>query len=269
MQRHIFTALATTLAFMLMLSVAVRADAQQLKITVENLNPAEGFFLTPMWFGLHDGSFDLFEPGAAASAGLELIAEDGDPSTLQGEFAAPGRLQGVVFGPGGFGSMAGQPPVIDAGETASATIDLINPAAYPYFSFASMVIPSNDAFIGNNNPIGYELFNAMGEFIGPTTIEIHGDMIWDSGTEVNNTAGAAFSEFGMDMATDEGGTVMAHPGLSNFEGVGTPVGTIGAGLAPGANDLVARITITQIPEPVSLALVALGAIGLASARRRE
>lgn len=240
------------------------AKAQPLSISIENLSGADGFFLTPLWFGFHDGSFDLFDIGSSATLGLEELAEDGLLGNLQAEFDAPGRVQGVVANPAGFPGA----PVIDAGETAETLFSTVNPAAYRYFSFASMVIPSNDAFIGNGNPTAYEVFNAAGDFNGPLTIEVFGSQIWDAGTEVNDTFGAAFSTIG-GVSTDEGGTVQPHPGLANFEGTGTPAGfNVAAGAAPGASDLVARITISQIPEPASIALLSIAGLGLARGRRR-
>lgn len=256
--------------FLSALSLAVvglcqpQATAQNLKITVENLSPSTGFFLTPVWYGLHDGSFDLFDIGGAATPGLELLAEDGGTGTLEAEFAAPSRLQGVVANPAGFGGA----PLIDTGETATAIQQTFNPSAYRYFSFASMVIPSNDAFIGNESGTAYELFDAAGNFNGELTIDIFGADIWDAGTEVNDTFGAAFSGVG-GVGTTEGGTVQSHLGLSNFEGTATPVGLIGSGLAPGSATPVARITISQVPEPTTavMGVIALVGMGLAGRKR--
>jgi len=246
-------------------SVAVapfHATAQVLRIEIENLSPTNGFFLTPLWFGLHDGGFDLFDVGGSASPALESLAEDGVTAGIAADFAGPNRRQGVVTGPNGFGSVNPQPPLIDTGETGFAEIDIINPAAYRYFSFASMLVPSNDAFIANENQTAYEIFDALGNFSGPVVIDIFGDDVWDAGTEVNDTFGAPFSTIG-GTSSDENGTIWPHSGLGNFEGTGTPVGDIGAGLAPGAGDLVARITITQVPEPSSLALAASAMFGFA------
>ncbi|MEO1495663.1 MAG: spondin domain-containing protein [Planctomycetota bacterium] len=255
MQRHLLT-----IATLLLPAAAV---AQPLSISVENLADTDGFFLTPVWFGLHDGSFDLFDPGSAATLGLEELAEDGLLDNLQAEFAAPGRVQGVVANADGFGGA----PIIDPGETATTLLPTMNPAAYQYFSFASMVIPSNDAFIGNGNPLAYQVFNAGGDFIGPITIDVFGSNIWDAGTEVNDTLGAAFSTIG-GMSSDENGVVALHLGLADFEGTGTPAGSVALGAAPSSADLVARITITQIPEPTGLGLLSLAGLGLAGAGRR-
>ena len=234
--------------------------AQQIRVEVENLQPADGFFFTPVWVGFHNGGFDLFNTGEAASAGLELLAEEGDFSVLSSEFAGSGT-DGGVFGPAGFPGA----PVIDPGEITSAVFD-IGPNDR-YFSFASMVIPSNDAFIGNGDPLAYELFDANGIFNGPLTIDIVGGDIYDSGTEVNDGLGAAFSASG-GVSTQENGTVQLHPGLGNFLNTQTAAGTT-IGSIPGANTPFARITITQaIPEPTSVGLLC-GLVGGLMVRRKR
>jgi len=51
-----------------------------------------------------------------------------------------------------------------------------------------MVIPTNDSFIGNGDPLAYQVFNALGEIndmTGVFTIQVFGSDIWDAGTEVN------------------------------------------------------------------------------------
>ena len=65
------------------------ANAQQaVQVTFENLQPADGFYLTPVFAGFHDGSFDVFDAGTAASASLEAVAEDGMFAGLQADFTA-------------------------------------------------------------------------------------------------------------------------------------------------------------------------------------
>ena len=154
------------------------AEPRDLIVSIENLAMFDGFSLTPFWVGLHDGTFDLFDLGSAASPGLELLAEEGDASTLETEFAGPGRVQ--RSGIGNADGFAGA-PVIEPGETATGLVDVVNPSAYQFMSFASMVIPSNDAFVGNADPEAYRLFHADGSFTGPLTIEIFGADIWDAG----------------------------------------------------------------------------------------
>ena len=148
------------------------------------------------------------------------------------------------------------------------TVLVNDPMSNRYFSFASMVIPSNDAFIGNGGAMDYQLFDAAGNFNGPVTIEIFGGEIYDAGTEVNDGLGAAFSANG-GTATDEFLFVRLHPGLDNFIGTDTVAGTtITSGI--GSGELLATITIAQgIPEPGSLAVVAAGSAMVLIRRRRS
>lgn len=219
--------------------------------------------LTPLWFAFQDGTFDLFDPAASPTAGLELLAEDGDPAVLIGEFdaaAQPGNRQGVVFAPGGFPGA----PVVEPGETGVAYITATSPASYQYFSFASMVIPSNDTFIGNANPMQYQVFDASGNINDPSgvfTIQVFASNFWDSGTELNNGQGAAFSTIGGSPTNTSDGIGPAGD-LMEFLGTSTPSGVTINDL-PGSAELVATITISQVPEPASwLALMFAAPLGI-------
>ena len=223
--------------------------AEAVRFEVENLQPADGFFFTPVWAGLHNGDFDLFNSGERASAGLEVLAETGATGDLSAEFAQPGRLDTTI---------AGGP--IAPGATVNGHIGIINPAAYRYVSFASMLIPSNDAFFGNGNPLAYELFDAEGNFNGPIVIDIYGEDIYDSGTEVNNASGAAGFSLGFDgqgqgpSTDDPTGTVGLHPDLlENIVGIqtaaGTTIGSDGSGFLD-QDEPIARITIYVGEAPV-------------------
>lgn len=227
-------------------------SAQSYIVQVTNVGNSD-FSLTPMWFGFHSGGFDVFNPGSMASPGLELVAEEGDVSGLQANFSAmaPTGFQGVLANAAGFPGA----PVIEPNETASGVFNF-NGIANPFFNYASMVIPSNDAFIGNPNAT--QVLNPDGTVIGGTfTINIFGNQIWDGGTEVNNGMGAAFSLIG-GTGTTENGVVALLPagGLDNFIGTATPAGTINVGINPGL--LFARIEITAVPEPSSLFLLTFG-----------
>ncbi len=262
------TLLTTALATALMFQSTGHAQAVgDIQVSITNEGNSD-FFLTPLWFGFHNGTFDVFDAGSAASASLEALAEDGIVSGLQADFTAapgiPGDFQGVAANPAGFGGA----PVIDPGETATAFLTPANPSAYPYFSFASMIIPSNDAFIANDNPLEHLVFTNLNEINDPSgvyTIQIFGSNIYDAGTEVNDTLGAAFSTVG-GSGTDQNGVVTLNPDLSNFLGTNTPAGTTINDLqSPG--ELLATIEISVIPEPASASLLSLA--GAALLRRKR
>ncbi len=242
-------------------STDVPSTPTDIQVTVTNEGNSD-FTLTPLWFAFQNGGFDLFNTGAAPSPGLELIAEDGDVAVLTSEFDAagqPGNRQGAVFAPGGFGGA----PVIEPGETGTAYITPINPSNYQFFSFASMIIPSNDTFIGNESPTQYQVFTPGGDINDPSgtfTIQIFGNDLLDAGTEENNAMGAAFSTEG-GSPTDTTDGIGPAGDLNEFLNTGTPSGlTITDFIAPG--ELVATITISQLPEPstVTLAMLSLGGI---------
>ena len=220
-------------------------DMAAVQFEFEVIQPTDGYFVTEPWVGLHDGSFDLFNIGDRATPGLESIAEGGNTELLGSEFAQAGRLQATIGN--------GQVQFISPGETISGSIDVRNPLAYRYASFATMIIPSNDGFFGNENPLEFEIFDENGNFNGPIEIILTGADLWDAGTEVNNASGAAgfsrgFDGSGSGPSTDDpSSTVGAHPGLDNIVGLqtaaGTTIGSNGGG-ALASDEPILRIRIS-------------------------
>jgi len=229
----------------------VEAPAAQPTYVVEVINGTNTeFFATPVWFGLHDGSFDLFDVGSSANNALEVIAEIGDASSLIADFEAapgtPGDINGSVIG-----GATGIPP-ISPGETGTGSFAPINPANYQYFSFASMVIPSNDTFIGNDNALEYRIFDDNGAFLGTDGVfEIQVSNIYDAGTEINDSSAAGGAAFvaGADefVGADENGVVTRATDLSEFQGVNTPNGLTINDTTLGAGESFATIRIVEVP----------------------
>ncbi|MEM9148751.1 MAG: spondin domain-containing protein [Pseudomonadota bacterium] len=157
--------------------------------------------------------FVWFDTGAAASPGLEQLAEDGAATILADERrAADSESQGIVVtGEGG--------PV----ATLESTLDLIDVDATSngFVSYAAMILPSNDAFIGTNEAV--QLFSESGRFLGARTSTITGARVYDAGTEVNTEMDAAFiNQEGPNTGEDENGVVALHP---DFNGsLGNPDG---------------------------------------------
>jgi hypothetical protein len=243
----------------------LRAQDQQILLTIESLVPENGVYFSPVWVGFHDGNFDLFDLGSLASEAVERIAEDGNVSVLQTDFAAAtaatGGIDGVITSPAGFEGL----PVFDPGESVTTEFTL-SPASHRYMSFASMVVPSNDAFIGNHNPRAIELFDAAGTFKGKQIVTILGSMVWDAGTELNTEMDAAFiNQTAPDTGVPTMSPVLPHPGyLGSYGNPGSAPtilgGTNAAGklIDPAGSDftlpyaVVARITLEaapQTPEP--------------------
>ncbi len=180
----------------------------EIKVTIENLAPEAGTFLTPLWAGFHDGGFDSYDSGSPSSPGLERIAEDGNPEVLASEFFATnaGQVEGTLngIGPIGPGASTSKNFVLDANASSSR-----------YFSYVSMVIPSNDAYVANGDPLAHPIFDELGNFVG-ADFEILGTAINDAGTEVNdelpeNTA--FFGQMAPNTGTPENGVNADHPGF--------------------------------------------------------
>ena len=205
------TALAATLA------TAATSSAQSrptVVVTLENPQPSRGTLLTPVWVGLHDGTFDLYNRGEPASSPLggneiEALAEDGNNAPLAETFAReqPGAPQ-VPGLAGAFGPLA-------PGDTASVALE-VDPFAQRYLSYGSMILPSNDFFIANGNPEAVELFDGGGTFVGRDFV-VTGDRALDAGTEVNDEIASNVAFLGQsapDTGQPENGVVSPAEGFA-------------------------------------------------------
>lgn len=181
------------------------------RLTFKNKAPENGTYLTPVWVGFHNGSFDLFTAGESASTALERLAEDGNADPLVSLFKnmeGGGIQQMVTHNP----SKPPFPP--GAAQTITVTLDAHDPANQ-YLSFASMVIPSNDAFIGNDDPTELRLFDAHGNFVA-TSITRKGAQVYDAGSEVNDEMPqhtAFFGQTAPKSGQKENGVVHPHSGF--------------------------------------------------------
>ena len=208
----------------------------RIKVTVQNLSSEQGVFFSPFWLGFHDGSFDTFTPGEKASLPLEIIAEDGivglEPTTpefqplLDQAIAAGANLPpledtiATLFAteePNGiqaiaFANFFGFP----SGSEFSFFVD-VDPNIHSALSYASMVVPTNDGFVADAEPI--PIFSPDGVFL-PQQIEIRGADVFDAGTEVNDEDPSntpILSEppelffQAVRSGTPEDGTIQPHP----------------------------------------------------------
>jgi len=238
------------------------AQAVELTITVESLAPQNGSYLTPVWVAFHNGNFDIFDMGQPVSAAFERLAEDGNTGPLADMFTngGMGDVEATIPGPGG---------VYAPGDIQQFQIEVDGMSASSrYFSFASMIIPSNDAFISNDDPMAYRIFEDDGTFLG-VSFFILGSMVLDAGTEVNTEAPADTAFFGQmqpNTGQDENGVVHPHMGFKR-PGMG---GILDSPMFANADFIasgypIAHITIT--PEPTSAALLIIGGAVLLRRRR--
>lgn len=183
-------------------------------VTAENSAPDRGAFQTPIWVAAHNGSFDLYDRNVPLGSGslisaesMERLAEDGNTGPISTEFssALPLSPQATLLGTAG--------PLAPGGP--SSTTFNVNPETDRFFSYGSMVIPSNDAFIANGNPEAHPLFDDYGRFIAKDFV-VTGTEVLDAGTEVNDetAANTAFlNQAGPNIGTTEAGNVVIHEGF--------------------------------------------------------
>lgn len=249
-------------------AVAGAAQATDVKVTLTQLSPAGGVGIAPLWVGFHNGSFDSFDAGYAASLGIERAAEDGNAAQLSTIFAATasGGIQGTLPGPPAF-----------PGAVRALTLNGLDlGGANRYFSYAAMVVLSNDFFIGNDNATQFDLSTiAHG---GRVSLLVGGaGHVWDAGTEVNDfrysLANAAFGIGGGQTAANQGADehgvvhlVTGNPYTSFASQNLVPAGYQWGSLDFSSQGAFARVDIevlaAPVPEPSSAAML-LGGLGLA------
>ena len=209
--------LTLVLAFMFHLPAVVAGQEQGVIVLINNRPGQNATFQTPVWVGFHDGNFDIYDRGVAASSlpipgsdALERLAEDGSTGPISNDFATlvPTGTDATLGS-----NTPGRPPL--APRDRVTRMFRLDPAQSKYFSYASMVIPSNDAFIANGSPLAHPIFDAQGMFIAQR-FNVLGDEVLDAGTEVNDEIPENTAFFGQSQpntGVDEGGTVVLHPGF--------------------------------------------------------
>ena len=105
-------------------------------ITVEITNLTNALYYTPLLVSAHDKNTHLFQPGSAASASLQAMAEGGDISGLVTDLASVGASNVTNPASG----------LLAPGASATASLDISN--GNRYLSIAAMLLPTNDGFVG-------------------------------------------------------------------------------------------------------------------------
>lgn len=160
------------------------------EVSITNLTYAQPF--SPMTLLAHDDTFSLYTLGEAASPALELLSEGGDNSALL-------ALGTIVTGESGDG-------IILPGATQTLTLKTKG----EYLSLASMMVNTNDGFVGDNSIAIKDL--EKGESMQTLLAS------YDAGTESNSETaatipGPAGGGEGFNAARDDVNFVSNHAGV--------------------------------------------------------
>lgn len=252
-------AIPTAAAALLALSAGAQAATQQVTVTIQNLAPTNSVSFAPLSLGFHSGSFDAFDKGSAATTPIISVAELGAGVDYRAAFMAAdaGATVGLV------------PPVpLLPGASSSASF-IVDTSANRYFSFAAMLLPSNDFFIGNDSPMAYQLFDGAGN-LQITQITQSARQIWDAGSEVFDPATAAFIG-DINARVDQNSVVAFNfAELAAFNGLVTGAGyTFDSQLAADTEVYRISFAVAAVPEPQTYAMMLAGLLGVGFIARRR
>ena len=225
-------------------------------------NSPTGF--SPVSAVFHDGSYNAFNAGDNLSGtGLELLAETGDNSAFLSE--VPGSANVGTNGEN-----------LAPGESVSFTVDVAD--TNTQFNFASMVLFSNDWFVGNSQANTIDISS----LIDGTNTEVVFDIadVYDAGTETEDYTGVGGSGFfpfstsgslGVDI--DNGSVSILDRSTNPYLDFTNTENLDLNGFDPTSLDGITAaslgsISLTVVPEPSTFAVLAIGAAGLFSRRRR-
>jgi len=243
------------------------AVSAQTQIQVEfTPNSPTGF--SPVSAVFHDGSFsNAFTAGDNLSgSGLELLAETGDNSQYLGE--APSSANTGTNGAN-----------LAPGESTSFVVDVDD--SNTQLNLASMVLFSNDWFIGNGESI--DISELIGAEVG-AEILFDVETVYDAGTETEDYTGVGGSGFfpfstsgslGVDIS-DGSVSVLdrtTNPYLDftnteNLDLAGFDAASLDAFTAASLGTFRISVVSSAIPEPSSLVALSLGSLCLLTRRRR-
>ncbi len=257
--------LSLAVAVLFALGTSASADITRIQIQLNGTAPTA---FAPLAAIFHDGSFNSFDLGQNLSGtGLETLAEVGNPA----DFLA-GAPSSANVGTNGV-------PTAPGASSTTITIDVDD--TNTQFSFASMVLFSNDWFVGTTNAGAIDISALLNGNIGDTqTFDLTN--VYDAGTEVEDYTGVGGSAFfpfttsgalGIDIPNGQATLVdrstnpfLDFTNVENLDLQGFDPASLDAFTAASLGNLT--FTVVAVPEPSSAAILALAG-GLAMMRRRK
>ena len=244
-------------------------------IQVELTAGTSNIGLSPLGVAFHDGTLETFEVGSDLNNlgergdNLEFLAERGNPAALLGSLAGAGTSIST--------GQAGGPTA--PGATSVFTVEI--GTGQNSFSFFSMVLPSNDWFVGSETDEAVDITSLLGG--GASELVIDLDTVYDAGTELNDFVGAGgsglfdFFTTSSALGTEENGLVSivdrssANPFFTFANANGNAeIGTFSPLNFSGINEASLgsiRLTVVPVPEPSSALLALLGFFPLMRRKR--
>lgn len=179
--------------------------------------PDNGILVSDILLAAHDGELVLKEDGQPVSEPLvdvvSALATQGIEAALNaahvaGLDAAVHGLYNYPFPVGGIGTPR------PGGPQQRQTMLFVQRDQHRYLSYLAAIKPSNDAFVGNDDPKQFELFDADGRFQGPLVIDLFGSQAVDAGLCDNDEIGLRLLDDTAGTCAGGEGTVRPHPGLN-------------------------------------------------------
>jgi len=263
-------------------------SATEVQVTVTHQGPLGGVFLTPVWVGFHNGSFDSYDGNTQASSELKSLAELGDASGISTNFLNNGTLAPnppvpTQTGNRIDGSVGGGP--IGPNTAASTTFNIDAGGDHRYFSYAAMVLPSSDYFVANGGAQAHDLSSLANATPGTKVSFNIGHFsqspVNDAGTELNDFATSPGN--GLVGITTVGTPPVNAPDNNNLiRNVSDPYGDF-LNASPANFDFtnvnfhdpvlyangIATISLTVVPEPATALVMGVGVFGLATRRSQR
>jgi hypothetical protein len=199
-------------------------SARRYRVTVTNHTPYQPF--TPPAVALHRPSIEVFSVGDPASTPVQEIAENGNLQPLLDVVQSANAIRGAAVGDGPL------VPASDPGDTGFpyyVELHVDADASARYLSFISMLVATNDGFVGLDTvPLPQEVNSSLTYFAQG----------YDAGTETNTEMFADLVPPAQALTGEnrEGidGTGTSNPDLAE-DGVVTPhPGITGVGDVPEA-----------------------------------